>query len=305
MDPKQALFRLRNRVFGINELDARASARHGDQNAVVARLETRVGELNDRLAGLHEQFEQTERRLGETRDQLGQLREQLTQLRSDYLPSQVWESFDVSLLARYEAGFTSAALFNAELQDKPVFADDLALLSHCARLIAEDDLVLEFGSWSGRTINHLAGELPRHRLFGFDSFEGLPEDWRSDFPKGAFRRDGLPDVPGNVELVVGWFDQTLPPFLDQHPGPIGLVHIDCDLYSSTKTVLEALEPRLREGTVLVFDEFFNYPGWQRHEYRAFVEFVDGHHWGYRYVGCNPHHQQVAVVLTSKTEPKVA
>ena len=77
----------------------------------------------------------------------------------------------------------------------------------------------------------------------------------------------------NVELVVGLFQDTLEPFLKRVPGPFAVVHIDCDIYSSTRYVLTRLAGRLVEGCVLIFDEFFNYHGYQLHEFKAFHEFL--------------------------------
>ncbi len=140
-----------------------------------------------------------------------------------------------------------------------------------------DGLLLEFGVFSGRSIAKIAGRFPGRRVFGFDSFEGLPEDWgRPDmaFGKGAFDLGGrLPAVPANVTLVPGWFDETVPAFdagLD--PGSvIALMHVDCDIYSSTKTVFGALAHRLTHGSVIVFDELFNYPTYEKHEILALYE----------------------------------
>ena len=106
-----------------------------------------------------------------------------------------------------------------------------------------EGLILEFGVYSGNTINHIASMTPQ-KVFGFDSFEGLPEDWRADFPKGRFAA-ALPAVRDNVELVVGWFDATLPGFLARETNPISLLHVDCDLYSSTKTIFDLCRDRIR------------------------------------------------------------
>ena len=111
-------------------------------------------------------------------------------------------------------------------------------------------------------------------IYGFDSFEGLPDAWIPGFPKGYFNMDGkLPPVAPNVVLVKGWFDETLPPFVQQHPEPVSYLHIDCDMYESTKTVFQNLAPRIVPGTVIVFDELVNYPGYQDHELKAFYEFL--------------------------------
>lgn len=109
----------------------------------------------------------------------------------------------------------------------------------------------EFGVYSGASICIIADYMP---VIGFDSFEGLPEDWRPDFPKGTFS-DRLPTLPAyghNVMIQKGWFKATAPTF--PFP-PLSLVHIDCDLYSSTVTALNSVQPSISPGTVLVFDEY--------------------------------------------------
>jgi len=112
----------------------------------------------------------------------------------------------------------------------------------------------------------------------------------------------LPPVRGNVRLTKGFFEDTLPGFVAQHPGAkIALLHIDCDLYSATKTVLERLAPLLVEGTIIVFDEYFNYPGWQQGEFKAFAEFIDSQErFGYDYIGYIRNGGQVAVRLKGRT-----
>ncbi|MCK9909618.1 class I SAM-dependent methyltransferase, partial [Microbacteriaceae bacterium K1510] len=122
-----------------------------------------------------------------------------------------------------------------------------------------------------------------------------PEDWRTGIAKGAFAGP-LPTVPGNVTLVSGLFSDTLPQFSQQHLGPIAFLHVDCDLYSSTATIFDCLGDRLRPGSVILFDEYFNYPGWRQHEFKAFQEFVARGEVAYRYEGFVPRDQQVCVVL---------
>ena len=158
-------------------------------------------------------------------------------------------------------------------------------------------LVCEFGVFTGNTINHIAA-LVSGRIYGFDSFEGLPERWRDGYKKGAFTMNMLPRVRSNVTLVKGWFDQTLPPFIQQHKESIGLLHIDCDLYSSTKIIFELLALQIHPGCVIVFDEYFNYPGWEEGEYKAFQEFIKTTGLGYEYIGYNRLHEQVAVKIKS-------
>jgi|HubBroStandDraft_6_1064221.scaffolds.fasta_scaffold22894_4 hypothetical protein len=144
---------------------------------------------------------------------------------------------------------------------------------------------LEFGVFSGGTIRHIARRRPALKIHGFDSFEGLPEAW-SGFNLGqrAFSRSSrLPRVPKNVVLHKGWFTETIARWCGENPGPIAFIHIDCDLYSSTVDILAGLSERMQPGTVIVFDEYFNYPGWERHEFKAWQEFVAAHDIEYEYV----------------------
>jgi hypothetical protein len=94
----------------------------------------------------------------------------------------------------------------------------------------------------------------------------------------------LPEMPANVELVKGWFDETLPRFLEAHPEPVSFVHLDCDIYASSKTVLDCLEPRFVPGSQIVLDDFMLEPGWQHEEHRAFFEFIERTGWRFEYTG---------------------
>ncbi len=165
-----------------------------------------------------------------------------------------------------------------------VRTDAFAVLTYASKQVALNGLYLEFGVHSGRTINHLAQLNPTRTIHGFDSFEGLPEAWSGwTLDKGAFRTTGAPPVEANVQLVVGWFDDTLPKFLESHDGVVAFAHIDSDLYSSAKTVLTNLAPRIRPGSIIVFNEYFNYPNWKEHEFKAFQEFCGEYEVEYEYM----------------------
>jgi Methyltransferase domain len=159
-------------------------------------------------------------------------------------------------------------------------------------------LFLEFGVRKGDSINRLAGMLPEVRLYGFDSFFGLPEAWGAMGKAGVMSVEGrVPPVRPNVTIVKGLFDDTLPGFLAEHPEKhVSFLHIDCDLYSSTRTVLRHLAPRLRPGTVIIFDELYNYPGWEQDEYKAFMEYVAENNIAFDYIGYVRVDKQVAVRL---------
>ena len=145
-------------------------------------------------------------------------------------------------------------------------------------------IYLEFGVYKGDSINFISATLPDKIVYGFDSFEGLPEDWRYDLRKGGFNlNDNLPKVNKNVRLIKGWFNETLPEFVKAHPEPCAFIHVDCDLYSSTKTIFDNLKNQIVSGTVIAFDEYFNYPGWQEGEYKAFMEFVAENNLEFEYI----------------------
>jgi len=140
---------------------------------------------------------------------------------------------------------------------------------------------MEFGVHQGATLKLIALAVPEKTVYGFDSFEGLPEAWHAHV-QGCFKCDP-PDMSKypNVELVKGYFNDSIPEFIRNHPEPVAFMHIDCDLYSSTKTVFSLFKDQIVEGTVIVFDELYNYGGdlWLLHEYKAFTELL--HETGYK------------------------
>lgn len=155
------------------------------------------------------------------------------------------------------------------------------------RRIPAHGLVLELGVYEGAGINQFADVLAargdRRPLYGFDAFEGLSEDWfgKSIAARANFDRKGRPPrVRANVELVVGWVEDTLGPFLSAHPGPVAFVHMDTDTYSPCRHALALLKPRLLPGAIILFDEHHGYPNWRNGEYRALTEVFEPH--AYRY-----------------------
>jgi len=111
---------------------------------------------------------------------------------------------------------------------------------------------------------------PLSKLHGFDSFEGLPESWELAIEKGRFATGGsIPVVDDpRVQFFKGWFSDTLPEYiLPAHK--CLFVNFDADIYSSTKTVLDFIEPHVALGTYFYFDEFQS----REHEMKAFDEFL--------------------------------
>jgi len=157
--------------------------------------------------------------------------------------------------------------------------------------------IMEFGVNTASTTNFIADQMPNQPVYGFDVFfEGLPEDWimtdseKADpdnikHKKGHFSRNSLPEVNSNVELIVGFFDKSLEPWLEQNNTmqQVKFLHLDADLYSSTIYVLDKLNDYIVKNTIIVFDEmcYFNkpdknkvYPLWREGEWKALCEWIE-------------------------------
>jgi hypothetical protein len=175
-----------------------------------------------------------------------------------------------------------------------------AVRRYTATRIGGEGLFLEFGVWVGESINLFASLFPNKTIHGFDSFEGLQEDWAGTHNhKGTFDLGGkLPTVRENVVLHKGWFSETLLRFLEQHPEPVAFVHIDCDTGPSAKQVLETLDDRIVAGTVILFDEYINYRGWEQGEFLAWREFRERKGIKYEYLAFATEGQQVSLKVTS-------
>jgi hypothetical protein len=172
------------------------------------------------------------------------------------------------------------------------------VMDYSLRSVAIDGHYLEFGVYTGGTIRYIAKRIGQRIIHGFDSFEGFAEEWSGfSFDRKAFDNKGrLPRVPNNVALHRGYFDTSLPQWLADNPGPVAFAHVDCNLYRPTKTILDLLAPRMTKGTVILFDEYFNYPNWEQHEFKAFQEFSTAHGIKYAYLAFA--RQQVVVRITS-------
>ena len=171
-----------------------------------------------------------------------------------------------------------------------------------------DTLWLEFGVASGKTINYISN-FTKDKVYGFDSFEGLPEKWRDGYDKGSFSTNGsLPIVNNNVNLVKGWFNETLPNFIKTHNKKISFIHMDADLYSSTKYIFDNLKEYIDNDCIIVFDELVNYRDFnngKNGELEAFYEFINENKVNYEWIGMNGtlgmvgyEHQNVALIIHS-------
>jgi Methyltransferase domain len=163
-----------------------------------------------------------------------------------------------------------------------------------------DDLLLDLGVWIGWSTRLLSDSCD-HKVYGFDTFSGLVEDWQIDdqvvIKRGTFSltepfaqrfirdtgvslHDGVPDALGRkVQFIRGSTYETLAPFLAERPGaPIKLFHMDLDTYESCLHGLETCKEHFVEGSILVFDEYLVTNG----EMLAFYEFQRKYKLEWRY-----------------------
>ena len=165
--------------------------------------------------------------------------------------------------------FKTAVLLNSE-----------KIRGHAINLAKDNDkdpnnFYLEFGVFSGTSINFFSKNINKN-IYGFDSFEGLKEDWLgTSVTKGTFDlKKKIPKLNSNVIPISGWVQDTLPKFLDEKKPKINFVHMDIDTYESSKFVLENIKPFLIKGAIILFDELYNFEGWDVGEYKALTEVFD-------------------------------
>jgi predicted O-methyltransferase YrrM len=211
---------------------------------------------------------------------------------------------NIDYMSKLAAAVSSAQYALLHMQDKPRFRNRSELLTFALSEMPNKGLILEFGVHTGISVNFIADRVKDRQVYGFDSFQGLPEDWTENQKKGHFAVEQLPAVRRNVELVPGWFDQTLPTFAQERSDKVAFLHVDCDLYSSTKTIFDNLNTHIVPGTIIVFDEYLNYLRWELYEYKAFQEFCQRNCVQYEYIGLVPTYYQVAVRITQRDESRL-
>lgn len=203
----------------------------------------------------------------------------------------------------YEKSRRASDFVKRCLKKAVALESDASVLRFGCEAVRLKGAYVELGVFSGRTINFIAALNPEKTIYGFDSFEGLPVPWVCAdriYPAGMFKMESLPVVLGNVKLVKGLFIETLPKFAETLNEPIAFLHVDCDLYSSTMEAFFSLRKWIVPGTVMVFDEFYNYAGFENHELQAFEEFLDESGYEVDYLAYNRFHEQVALRLALST-----
>jgi hypothetical protein len=221
----------------------------------------------------------------------------LAAVRNELRITRTIPSIGIALRQRAVDQAVDYILSDPRFDDVQVSLDKTSTFTAALNAVTLDGTVAEFGVYKGASLTRIAKFFPDRTVHGFDSFVGLPDSWGGT-SKGAGAFDVGSKPPqlsvSNVEFHVGWFDETVPVFAQKYSGPFAFAHLDADLYSSTKTVFDGLSDWFVAGTIVVFDEYFGYHGWQRHEHKAFQEFLS--RTGLSYEAISLGHMNLAVRL---------
>jgi hypothetical protein len=203
---------------------------------------------------------------------------------------------DIALEMQKRALKTTVDYVEANMLNVKPVNNKFVLLEKALAEVKISGMHAEFGVYKGKTINYIAKIKKTEKIYGFDSFQGLPEFWRDEFDKGTFKLEELPGVLKNVILIKGLFADSLKEFLANHPENFAFLHIDSDLYSSAATILNLLKGKIIKGTIIVFDEFFNYSGWEKGEFKAFNEFTENNKLNFEFISYTKNDEQVAIKI---------
>ena len=172
-------------------------------------------------------------------------------------------------------------------------------------LINKNGTWIEFGVWKGQTLD-LISMYTKKDIYGFDSFVGftdhLEDTWNisnhnyslnGNIPKLVKRLDKFErknigvkvEFNKNVKFIKGFFDKSIPNFISEKKDlNIDFLHIDCDIYKSTKIILNNLTKYINNNCIIVFDELINYPNYVNGEIKALYEWIEYNNITFEYIG---------------------
>jgi O-methyltransferase len=161
----------------------------------------------------------------------------------------------------------------------------------------KDLLYLEFGVASGSSFIWWLNKNihPDSQFWGFDTFEGLPEDW-GGYKKGAMAFAQVEVNDERAGFVRGIFQHSLHDFIESNKDLLQnkpkVIHLDADLFSSTIFVLSQLYPYLKKGDIIFFDEF----NVANHEFLAFKIFTESFYVNMKPIGAVNNFYQTAFIV---------
>jgi O-methyltransferase len=202
-------------------------------------------------------------------------------------------------------GFLDFGRFVHKHSEVKKFDNKFKLYDYINSLIPNDPITyIEFGVFRGETILYWSklNSNNESEFYGFDSFEGLPEEWMGTAtirPKGEFDTGGeIPQTEDKrIHFIKGIFQNTLIPFLEEKNSSFKnrfVIHCDADLYSSEMFCLTQIYKYLKSGSIVIFDDFCVV----NHDYKAMKDWTHSHLIDYKVLGFTiPRYVQAAVEIT--------
>ena len=125
------------------------------------------------------------------------------------------------------------------------------------------------------------------KIIGFDAFGEFPREGEAadaEFIE-KFELEGGPGISvgglekvlsyknfSNVEAIKGNITETVPSYVEKHPElKIAILHIDVDVYKTSKVILKTLFDRVVAGGIIILDDYGTVDG----ETRAVDEYLEG------------------------------
>jgi hypothetical protein len=162
-------------------------------------------------------------------------------------------------------------------QNQPTYFKEVLKYINLAKY--KDSLYLELGVFTGLTLNIINQNTEDIKVYGFDTFTGLPEDWAQSngnvlFEKNYFTTETIPENNAKNEFIVGKVEDTLATFLKEKNQKIKFIHLDLDLYSSSKSAFETIFDWLEDEAIVVVDDVYNLPSWEEYSIKSLAETFD-------------------------------
>lgn len=205
---------------------------------------------------------------------LSQYKEKLK--KNIYGPTPLWDSVHSLVTeecANYVCQFMQDAL---QFERKKDFWNFIIKQSPC-------NFFWEFGVCKGFSLKYFSRYFKK--LHGFDSFQGLQENWRGhNLPSGSFSVNSkIPKFDKKVSIYPGWFCDTVPKFLSKNQDIPNLIHIDCDTYESSFYILDNIVNWIKPSCIIIFDEYLLYRGWKTGEFKAWSDISKKYGLKYSYI----------------------
>ena len=214
------------------------------------------------------------------------------------------KDFDLPHQLKKKATKEAVELYHNHMQNAQVFKNKESMLDFELKNVIKDGLYLEFGVAKAKYTNYIANKIQPTVIHGFDSFLGFPEYFDGTGSDYHNYKGKPPSVKKNVILHNGYFKDTLPEFIKNNNQKVTYLNVDCDLYSSTKTVFDNLGDKIQKGTIIHFDEYLNFPDWRNHEYKVWSEFIEENNVEFEYIAIGKKGMVAVRVLEIQSEKSI-